>query len=330
MQHTIELLLNDSKIFEDAPRLKIATIETNNAQSIMKKISRIAKACEVVRFQTHIDGQVDMAPEFISLTKRLTALGRHIDAVNTMQKLPAGNHDVLRIAVTEKGTDMSHYDLALRSIIEIHYIKKTFRKTVLEHNKKMSIYDMSLDKKPVVNVDPSKTWIISDLHFDHSKIIGYCRRPFKDVDEMNDTMLENWNSTVHSRDSVFFLGDMSHGRGSRNADWWLQRLHGKISFICGNHDTTPIRTAYKVYRRPVLAYCSDTRMLLSHYPYRPKMWKGWIIHGHVHNNHADLYPRINYKRRTANISAEYIGYKPKLVADLLAEIMKHSLVLASS
>ena len=246
-----------------------------------------------------------------------------------MQKLPPGNHDVLRIAVTKNGTDLLHYDLALRSIVEIRYIKKTFRKTILEHNRKMSIYDMNIDRKPVMNVDPLKTWIISDLHFDHSKIIGYCGRPFKDVDDMNDTMLENWNSTVNRGDNVFFLGDMSHGRGSRNADWWLQRLHGKISFIRG-------KPRHYAYQNRIQSIWKTRAGILRRYtpvaitlPIQTKMWKGWIIHGHVHNNHADLYSRINYKRRTANISAEYIGYKPKLVGDLLAEIMKHSLVLAS-
>ena len=57
----------------------------------------------------------------------------------------------------------------------------------------------------------SKTFFISDLHFNHENIIKYCNRPFPNVDKMNSSIINNWNSVVSKDDVVYFLGDFMFG-----------------------------------------------------------------------------------------------------------------------
>lgn len=54
--------------------------------------------------------------------------------------------------------------------------------------------------------DGSKVYFTSDTHFYHSNIIDFCKRPFKNVEDMNETLIENWNRVVGQDDIVFHLG----------------------------------------------------------------------------------------------------------------------------
>ena len=38
--------------------------------------------------------------------------------------------------------------------------------------------------------DGSNIFFTSDTHFNHEKIIGLCKRPFKDAEEMNEYLIE--------------------------------------------------------------------------------------------------------------------------------------------
>lgn len=59
--------------------------------------------------------------------------------------------------------------------------------------------------------DEREYFIVSDLHFFHKGVLGFCpdTRPWKDVDEMNEGLIDHWNSVVSTDDVVFCLGDFS-------------------------------------------------------------------------------------------------------------------------
>lgn len=84
----------------------------------------------------------------------------------------------------------------------------------------------------------SNRFVTSDQHFAHANIIRYTARPFRDVDEMNQRMLDLWNETVKPDDEVFHLGDFYWLRGDNRStcEALIKLLHGKIHFIKGDHD----------------------------------------------------------------------------------------------
>ena len=122
--------------------------------------------------------------------------------------------------------------------------------------------------------DGSKVYFTSDTHFNHANIIGFCNRPFKSVEEMNEKLIENWNNVVGADDIVFHLGDFCLG-GS--AEWTkvLDRLNGKIYLIQGNHDMKNLRLGY------------TQRFDLNHCPflcYGGAYRDTWQLFGHVHTS----------------------------------------------
>lgn len=148
--------------------------------------------------------------------------------------------------------------------------------------------------------DPNNTFFFSDPHFDHTNIIRYCNRPFKDVEEMNETLLRNYREVVKPDSVVYFLGDMAFGRESRPPSWWLSQLHGNITYIKGSHDD-----GMPGYGQLIL----DTgigEVLLIHRPYdAPGDWRGWIIHGHTHSNQM-----VNDHYRKVCVCVEATDYRP--------------------
>lgn len=63
----------------------------------------------------------------------------------------------------------------------------------------------------IFNFNPEHTFFTSDTHFNHANIIRFCNRPFKDVEQMNETLIANWNRVVGTNDIVFHLGDFCLG-----------------------------------------------------------------------------------------------------------------------
>lgn len=51
-------------------------------------------------------------------------------------------------------------------------------------------------------------YFTADTHFGHENIIKFCDRPFASVEEMDETLIANWNGRVRANDTVFILGDM--------------------------------------------------------------------------------------------------------------------------
>ena len=138
------------------------------------------------------------------------------------------------------------------------------------------------------------TFFTSDTHFNHANIIKFCNRPFKDVEQMNDVMIANWNSVISKDDTVFHLGDFCLGSA---AEWTkiLDRLNGKIYLIMGNHDLKNIRqgfiSRFEHVAMQMRIEIGKKRIYLCHYPflcfegsYKDDVWQ---LFGHVHTRRSN-------------------------------------------
>ncbi len=173
----------------------------------------------------------------------------------------------------------------------------------------------------MTEINPKNTFLFSDPHFDHKNIIRFAHRPFKNVEQMNKTILKNYNKKVKKDSLVYFLGDMTL-RGDMTirkgpkgrAFWynfWFNQLKGHIIYFKGNHDP-------KGFNETVI-HVDNLYFKLSHFPRNRGDWVGWMIHGHVH----DKWPFINYDYKTINVSVDVTGFKPVRLSDIIKAVKKY-------
>ena len=79
------------------------------------------------------------------------------------------------------------------------------------------------------------TWFTADLHLGHRNIIDYCNRPFRDVEAMNNALVENWNESIAADDTVWIVGDFALGKIADTLPM-VGALHGNKILVAGNHD----------------------------------------------------------------------------------------------
>ena len=152
-----------------------------------------------------------------------------------------------------------------------------------------------------------KFFAIADLHFGHKNIIKYCNRPFADTDEMDRTLIKNWNETVSNNDTVLVLGDVGFGSKEYIASL-IKQLNGKKILIMGNHDNWSEQTYrdmgfHTVSRFPILW---NDFYLLSHAPLILSETTPYFnLYGHVHDD-----SRYVDTASSKCVSVECIGYRP--------------------
>jgi calcineurin-like phosphoesterase family protein len=136
-------------------------------------------------------------------------------------------------------------------------------------------------------------------------------RPFANAEEMNEQMIENWNSVVKHDDKVYHLGDVVINKKFLPI---LHRLNGQKRLILGNHDhwKTNILEEYFV---AVYGSRSLHDMILTHIPVHPNQIDrfGTNVHGHLHGTVMD-------DPRYLNVSVEQIGFTPIDLEEVRARI----------
>ncbi len=61
-------------------------------------------------------------------------------------------------------------------------------------------------------------YFMSDTHPGHKNMIKPCSRPFSSVEEMDETIMDNWNRKVKKSDTVVVLGDIVY-KSDKSPEW---------------------------------------------------------------------------------------------------------------
>lgn len=152
----------------------------------------------------------------------------------------------------------------------------------------------------------ANVFFTSDHHFGHKQIINYESRPFIDVEQMNEVMIERWNEVVQPADTLFHLGDFSFLNKAATAEI-VKRLHGYKILILGNHDRGRSRKWWleagfdEVSEYPLIY---KDFFFLSHEPMYMNHHMPYVnVHGHIHGRKYE-------GKHHFNICVEHWNYKP--------------------
>jgi calcineurin-like phosphoesterase family protein len=129
----------------------------------------------------------------------------------------------------------------------------------------------------------NKVWFSADPHFNHDNIRRLAGRPFDSCEEMNNTIIDNYNRLLDPGDRLYILGDFAWCR----AQEIRQRIRCKnVYLIRGNHDRDENADFIWVrdYKRIKV---DDQIIILFHYPIASwdcAFYGSWHLHGHTHSN----------------------------------------------
>ena len=148
-------------------------------------------------------------------------------------------------------------------------------------------------------------YFTSDLHLGHRGIIEMQNRPFKNVEEMNRVIVDNYNEVVHKNDTVYFLGDISHHMPIERVNELLRMMKGKKILIKGNHDKKYAPGLFEEICDFKAVSLNGQYFALMHYPMLswPKKNSGSIqLHGHIHGDE-----NYNLQNRQDNVLRYDVG-----------------------
>ena len=172
-------------------------------------------------------------------------------------------------------------------------------------------------------------FLTSDIHFGHKNVIGFCNRPFRDVDHMNEKLIKNWNEVIGIDDVVYIIGDISF-TGIEKTKEILRRLNGKKHVIKGNHDKKEhleiLKKEYLIlnYQDYLEVEHNGKLFILFHYPIEEWHWmqKGTIhLHGHIHSGPTKSdYHSITKKENRYDVGVDNNNYYPISIEDIIKKL----------
>lgn len=176
----------------------------------------------------------------------------------------------------------------------------------------------------------NKIYFSSDFHFCHTQPFCYEPRGFTSPEEMNETIIKNFNEVIDDDDDVYFLGDLmlnDNDAGMAAA----ARLRGRWHLILGNHDTNNRQELYKKLPNVVeITYATIIKyghyhFYLSHYPTltgndKPGLRANLLnLYGHTHQK----VPISYYSPYMYNVGVDAHNCKPVSIEQVIEDMRQH-------
>lgn len=181
----------------------------------------------------------------------------------------------------------------------------------------MNQIDVYLNK--IKNNEYRKIYFTSDHHFDNEKVRTIFNRPFKNVELMNEHLINIWNSKVTENDLVIYNGDFGYDEMPYNRMYEIlkQLNFDDMLFIQGNHDD-PFNIV-PICNTEFRGIIKDHYFHIYHYPI--SVWdrshKGSIhLYGHVHN----AYKWIPEPKNRLDISVDANNWAPISYEEIIEKI----------
>ena len=173
-------------------------------------------------------------------------------------------------------------------------------------------------------------YYISDLHLRDKAIFDKCKRPFESLEEMESSIIYNWNKKVDDFDIVYVLGDLVKD-DDVSALQIFKKLKGHKHLIVGNHDHLLLgainnSNLFESVKFIDLIFDNGRKVCVCHYPLMDWMEfnrKGYLVYGHIHNKtekngHAYKLIKEFYSNLPAyNCGVDVCNFEPKTLDELI-------------
>lgn len=168
--------------------------------------------------------------------------------------------------------------------------------------------------------NPDKLFLTSDSHLGHFHICKYCHRPFQSRSEMDNALIENWNSIVPEDGIVVHCGDfmLPHNCDIKEYMHYLNKLHGRVLLLRGNHDRASLDWSNEkliAVRDNALILVDGVKIYAQHYPcltFNGDMHAYGHIHtlsdGTCYGIDGDVTTKM--RSNTYDVGVDQNGYKP--------------------
>ena len=156
---------------------------------------------------------------------------------------------------------------------------------------------------------------IADNHFGDERDMRLAKRPFRSVNDMDDTMISLWNKKVGVTDVVYVVGDFAID--SQVAIKILEQLNGQKILIWGNHDVYLDEQAIQ-YFESTSTICTIKdgaySVTLCHYPllsYENSVYGGYFLFFFIHQKYHNIAKKkTNFLPPPLKFVAQRIRFSP--------------------